>query len=507
MSLKSLFVSGRSITAEIEGTTLYHLDQPQPLMLNGEAAGTAETTVFTLYGLLPDTEYTLATPEDTLTFRTLPETVTMDVRLFGAVGDGVHNDTPAIQAAIACCPPDGRVLIPAGAYRVTPLFLKSHIRIELAKGAVLQLDTDRNNFPVLPGSIEGTDGKEYNQGTWEGDPMDCYGALITGMGVEDVVLYGQGMIDGCAPDSDWWVDPKTRRGAWRGRMVFLNRCKNITLQGITVQNSPSWNLHPYFSEELRFLSLTINAPKDSPNTDGFDPESCKNVLMAGCHFSLGDDCIAVKSGKIYMGSKYHVPCENVQIRHCLMENGHGGMTIGSEMAGGIKNVLVQHCLMRNTDRGLRVKTRRGRGEHGVIDNIVFENVKMERVGTPLVVNALYFCDPDGHSEYVQSRKKQPIDQRTPRIGSVTFRHVRAEDATCAGYLLGLPERPIEGLTLEDVQITLAPDAEPMVPAMADGVEKTSRRGLVAINTAEVILKDVTITGMDGEMVEHFWTDP
>ena len=501
MNLKILFAGNRSVCAQLEDGGLYAATAPRTVYLNGEPAGTVDTVVFSLYELEPATTYTLTIPEADAeaTFTTLPETVTLDVRRFGAKGDGVHDDTAAIQAAITCCPKDGRVLIPAGQYAVLPLFLKSHIRVELAKGATLQLQTDRERFPILPGMLEGTTpDNDCNLGSWEGDPLDCFAALITGMDVEDVILYGEGLLDGQAPKSDWWVDPKKQRIAWRGRMVFLNHCRDITLQGVSVANSPSWNLHPYFSQNLRFLNVTVTAPANSPNTDGFDPESCSDVTLAGCHFSLGDDCIAIKSGKITMGTRYHTPCTRVDVGHSLMENGHGGVTVGSEMAGGVNHVLIHDCLMRHTDRGLRIKTRRGRGKYAIVDNITFENVVMEQVGTPLVMNAMYFCDWDGHSDYVQNRSPLPVDDRTPTLGQVTFRDVTATGAACAGYLLGLPERPITGLTMERVSITCSPDAKPMQPAMADGVPVVNRTGLVAINTAEVIMKDVSITGMDGE---------
>ena len=180
-------------------------------------------------------------------------------------------------------------------------------------------------------------------------------------------------------------------------MVFLERCEIAVLQGITVQNSPSWNLHPYFSDNLRFLDTKVLNPKDSPNTDGLDPESCKNVEITGVYFSLGDSCIAIKIGKIYMGATYKRPCENITIRQCCMRDGHGALTIGSEMAGGVKNLTVGDCMFLHTDRGLRIKTRRGRGKDAVIQGILFENITMDHVMTPFVINCFYFCDPDGHS--------------------------------------------------------------------------------------------------------------
>ena len=508
MNMKLLFASARSVAFELEDGGLYNTLKPYQLLVNGQPYGTMDQVVTSVYGLWPDTDYTLTVKDDDkllseLTVKTITERLTFNVRRFGAVGDGVHDDTTAIQTAITVCPEGGRVLIPAGHYAITPLFLKSHVRIELAKDAVLELNTDRSRFPVLPGLTQYTDETdEMNLGTWEGNPLDMYAALFTGVNVEDVIIYGQGVIDGQAQKSDWWQDHKNTRGtAFRGRMLFLNHCKNVALQGITVRNSPAWNLHPYFSDDLKFINLSVEAPAVSPNTDGFDPESCNRVLMAGTHFSLGDDCIAIKSGKIYMGAKYKTPCTDLEISHCLMENGHGGVTIGSEMAGGVQHVRIHDCLMRNTDRGLRVKTRRGRGVQGVIDDIVFDNVMMESVGTPFVVNALYYCDPDGKSDYVQCREKLPVDDRTPRIGEVAFRRVTATNVACAGYFLGIPEKPIESVVMEHVTITCGENAKAMEPAMACGVERCVRKGIVAHNVDRIVMNDVTISGYEGEELE------
>ncbi len=508
MQLELIFTSSRSATVLIQDGGLYHTLKPYRLLLNGEDYGTAKKTTLSLFGLWPDTAYQLDVLDGenllaSLTLRTRPESCTLNVRRFGAVGDGVHDDTAAIQAAILCCPEGGRILIPAGQYRVTPLFLKSHTTVEIQKDAVLQLDGDRSRFPILPGMVQTTDEQDdVNFGTWEGNPLDMFAAASTGVNVEDVVLCGQGLIDGQAQKSDWWQYHRTKRGAWRGRLLFLNHCKSITVQGLSFANSPSWNLHPYFSDDLRFLDISVTAPADSPNTDGFDPESCQNVLLLGAHFSLGDDCIALKSGKIYMGHRYQRPCKHIRIQHCLMENGHGGMTAGSEMAGGVCDVQVSHCLMRNTDRGLRIKTRRGRGKDGIIDNIVFAHVRMENVGAPFTVNCLYFCDPDGHSAWVQSREPAPVDDSTPYVGDITFRNITVEGCgACAGYLLGLPEQPVERLTLENCSFTFNPDAKPMAPVMAEGIQPCLNQGLVASYVKELVYRDVRMEGQQGpEMV-------
>ena len=507
--MKCLHVSCRSCTVLLDPDGLFEARREAKLSLNGKAYGTEKRSVATLFGLWPDTDYVLTAQAEgesprEICFHTAKETCTLNVRSFGAVGDGVHDDTAAIQAAILCCPEDGRVLIPDGQYRTGPLFLKSHLTLEIRKNAVLLLKTDRSIFPILPGVTRTTDEKdEYLLGSWEGNPLDCFAAAINGIGVEDVRLIGEGVVDGCAQESDWWIKPKEKRGAYRGRLLFLERCKNITVSGLTFRNSPSWNLHPCFSEDLNFYNVKIQAPADSPNTDGFDPESCKNIRMYGTEFSVGDDCIAIKSGKIYLGMKYHTPCENIEIAWCAMLEGHGGVTVGSEMSGGVKNVRVHHCLMRGNDRGLRIKTRRGRGKYAVVDDIRFEHVTMQDVKAPLVINSMYYCDPDGKTAYVQSREKQPVDDTTPTVGSIAFENVTADGSrACVGYVLGLPEKPVRRLTLKNSTFAFANNAQGMVPAMADGVEMCTRRGLIVRNVDMLDVENVQMIGIDGREIDR-----
>ncbi|MBQ9326280.1 MAG: glycoside hydrolase family 28 protein [Clostridia bacterium] len=496
--MQSLYVSSRSCTVLLDPQGFHEASQPRDLYLNGMHLGMEQRSVATLFHLEPDTEYTLSAlvndSSESLAFRTLPERISLDVRRFGAVGDGSHDDTPHIQSAILACPHGGRVRIPAGTYRTGPLFLKSHITLEIQKDAVLKLRTDRESFPILPGvTFSDYDREDYLLGSWEGNPLDCYAGAITGLGVEDVTILGEGIIDGCGPDGDWWIQPKIRRGAWRPRLFYTRDCKDIRLIGLTFRNSPSWNLHPTFSENLDFLNLRVEAPYHSPNTDGFDPESCRNIRMMGTVFSVGDDCVAIKSGKIYMGRTYQTPCENIEIAYSAMLHGHGGVTIGSEMAGGVRNVRVHHCLMDGNDRGLRIKTRRGRGQNGIIDNIVFEDISMKHVSAPLTANAFYFCDPDGRSEYVQSREKKPKDASTPCLGRIAFHRVHAEDCgACLAWVLGLPEAPMQVLEMHDCHFTMAENAVPMAPVMAEGVEEVTSRGVHAENVLHLDLKHNTV---------------
>ena len=506
--MKALFVSSRSCTVLLDPEGEYLARRKRHLFLNGESLWEEERSVTSLFGLEPEREYTLecrigGTETETLNFRTEPEVCTMNVRDFGAKGDGETEDTAMLQAAILSCPAGGRVLIPAGTYLTGPLFLKSHLTLELAKGATLSLLTDRNRFPILPGKTPArTEQGNLLLGLWEGTAEDGYASALTGIDLEDVCVIGEGIVDGRADQGDWWVNPKVRRGAWRGYLLHLMRCSRVTVQGITFRNSPSWNLHPAFSDTLDFLNIRIQAPYHSPNTDGFDPESCRDVRLLGTEISVGDDCIAIKSGKIQLGSTYKTPCRNLEIAWCAMLDGHGGVTVGSEMAGGVRDVRVHHCYMRGNDRGLRVKTRRDRGKDGVIDRIVFEQVTMDGVRVPLVVNSMYFCDADGHSPRVQSREKQLVDETTPKIGTVCFERVRAMKCkTCAGYVLGLPEQPVEHLMLKDCEIDFEPGAEPFQPAMADGVDPCSGRGLIAKFVKKLTLENVTMTGYRGERLD------
>jgi Endopolygalacturonase len=508
MDIKLIMKSARSAVIEIADGGTYLTKEAYKILLNGELVKTAETVITSLFGLKPETEYEVTvekedgSEKESLHFTTDYEFVTLNVREFGAKGDGVQDDTKYIQAAILACPKKSRVLVPKGIYRITSLFLKSDINLEIAKGAELRADTERFAYPKLPGLIQSYDEKdEYNLGSWEGNPLPMFAGIITGIDVEHVLIYGEGVINGSGSRENWWKNPKVMVGAFRPRMFFINHCRKITLQGVKFCNSPSWTLHPYFSDDLKFYNLIIENPSDSPNTDGLDPESCKDVEIAGVRFSLGDDCIAVKSGKIYMGKKHKKPSENIHIRQCLMENGHGAVTIGSEMAGGVKNLTVEECLFRHTDRGLRIKTRRGRGEDAVLDKIAFKKIDMDHVMTPFVVNSFYFCDPDGKTEYVQSREVMPVDDRTPCIKRMDFEDINARNChVAAAYFDGLPEQKIEEIRMENITVTYAEDPKCDVPSMSAGVEPCSLKGIWANNVKKLKLKNVSITGQEGEAI-------
>ena len=497
---KKLFVSGTSACFEFENKNPYYNPQSYKIILNGEELeGERDTNVFSLFNLQPSTRYTVQTTNDNckLTFVTSYETGLIDVKELGAKGDGETDDTYFVQLAIDICPKGGRVLLPEGTYPVRPIVLKSDVTLELKKGATLLGDVAEEHYPFVPARVL-IDGKETVTATWEGEPFDCHQSLISAFNQRNIKIVGEGTINGNADNSTWWATPKGRKVA-RPRLVFLNRCKNVAFHGVTCKNSASWNLHPFFSQNLGFYGLNIENPYTGPNTDGLDPESCDKVNIIGCKFSVGDDCCAIKSGKLYMGKTYKTPATNHTLRNNLFQNGHGAIVLGSEMSGGVKNLSVSQCVFKHTDRGLRIKTRRGRGKDGVIDGVEFENIKMINVITPFVINMYYYCDPDGHTEYVWSRDKDtPVDEGTPYLGEFIFRDIECTECECmAGYFDGLVEQPIKKVVLENVSFSFKEDAKPFTPAMLENVRQYCKEGLYLDNVESLTLKNVTFDGVEG----------
>jgi len=499
--IRTLFVGSVSACFETDNDYAYYNDSEYTVRLDGNELFTAKTNVFSLFDLLPDKEYELAvTGHEPVKFRTASETCAVSVKDFGAAGDGVTDDTQSIQTAVNCLPAGGRLYFPEGVYYTAPISLKSHITLELAEKAVLLGHTEQSRYPLIPGEL--TDivtGESVHFGAWEGNAVPMHQALLSAEYAEDIRIVGRGTVDGNAQNGGWWINVKERTIP-RPRLIFFNRCSNITVHGITGQNAASWQFHPYFSENLNFLDLSVNAPKDSPNTDAMDPEACDNVNIIGCRFSVGDDCIAIKSGKIELGRKYKRPASRHTIRNCIMQSGHGAITLGSEMAGGVKDLTVNRCFFYRTDRGIRIKTRRGRGKDAVIDGVVFEKVRMDGVLTPIVMNMWYnCCDPDRYSEYNTTREKLPVDDRTPYLGRFEFRDMECLNCHVAAcYCDGLPEMPIDEITLDNIDFTYDPAAEPGFPSMKNNNEKLCRAGMYFDNIRKLTIRNVRVDGCEGE---------
>ena len=510
--IQLLYASSVSACFELDSSAPFYAPLSFRIFLNGEEVRREGRNVFSLFSLQPSSSYTLDLlfddgKKETLSFRTQAERCAVNVRDFGAVGDGETNDTVAIQTAIACLPAGGRLIFPPGCYLTSPLSLKSDLTLDFQEGAHLLGSPNRADYPVIPGSVpDQVTGEELYFGGFEGNCVPMYQSLVTASYAENITIIGPGCIDGNAQNSDWWQVFRTLPVA-RPRLLFFNRCSNVTLHGIAACNSPSWQLHPYYSAAVSFFDVSVTAPKDSPNTDALDPEGCDDVKIIGCRFSVGDDCIAVKSGKMELGRKLKQPASRHIIRNCLMEFGHGALTLGSEIGAGVQDLSVSKCFFRGTDRGLRIKARRGRGEDCRINNVVFDGIRMEGVLTPVVINLWYnCCDPDRYSEYVWSRNPLPVDERTPHFGSFRFTNMVCTDAEVAAcYIDGLPESPIDSVCFENVSVSFSETAKPGVPAMQNFAEERCRLGLYFDNVRQIMLKNVSLKGVVGKAViaDHY----
>lgn len=502
MDFRFAAIFNRGITVELLNDGCYFSGKTVSVFVNGEEVLREERNVFTLTGLQPDNDYEILVLDGeekiSHTVHTKAESVLLNVKTFGAAGDGVTDDTRTLQAAVYACPKGGTVYLPAGTYLCTPLFLRSDMTLYLEEGAVILGDPDRTHYPMLPGMIRGTDEvSEYNLSSWEGNPLTSFASLITAIDVKNLDVLGPGTIDGNAQNGDWWINAKKKHIAWRPNLVFLNHCEHVNMAALTIRNSPCWTVHPYYSDHLRFLDLTIQNPYDSPNTDGFDPESCTDVKLVGTRISVGDDCIAVKSGKIYMSMEHFKRTTGIEIRNCSLERGHGSVTVGSEIAGGVTDMHVHHCLFTQTDRGIRMKTRRGRGSRSVLDDIVFDHIIMDRVHMALTVNMFYYCDPDGHSDYVQNQDPLPVTEETPRIGTLRVKDVKCTGAeACFACVYGLPEMPVERIDLENIDVSFLPQEQRTArePIMMDHFMKMDGKSFYLRNVKEVRLRGITVRG-------------
>ena len=485
--MKLLLVTPTSVSVELENTDAYYT-QNYTIYLNGIAMGEKNLNSFSLHGLVPGQSYVLEVKADTWAKSIAFQTVDLEEVTYCSSKDGgVENDTEGLQRAIDNLT-DKQFLTIKGTYRVTALFLKSNLFLHLPVGSKLLGETERELFPILSGTEEKNG---IVLGTWEGYADDAFASILTGIGVSNCCIYGQGVVDCNAQNTDWWVNHRVKRIARRPKGIFLHTCKEIALEGITVCNTPSWNQHPFYCKNIKYINLNLMNPANSPTTDGIDPESCDNVLIVGNRISVGDDCIALKSGKLDFARKYHTPCSNIVIRNCLMEYGHAGVTIGSENSGGICNVLVTNCIFDRTDRGLRIKSQRGRGNLAVIENITFRNIKMSDVKSPFVINAFYKAGTDEVDERF-IREVQPVTDLTPVFKEFAFEDIRCEDVSYGvGFFLGLPESPLEKVTLKNVTISFKPEAEAGEMAMTAWKENFRHAGFVCENLKALELKNVS----------------
>ena len=375
-----------------------------------------------------------------------------NIKDFGAVAnDNSVLNTEAINRAIATCSLNGggKVIVPAGTWFTAPITLKSNVNLHLEEGSTILFTTDPKYYPTV-------------LTRWEG--MDCYNLqpLVYAYGETNIAITGKGVLDGNSSNDNWWKKCGAVRFGWkegdisqrtgrpklmqwnneklpvskriltendgmRPQMINFYLCKNVLIEGVKILKSPFWVIHPLLCDNV--IVRGVHVENDGPNGDGCDPESCTNVLIEDCFFNTGDDCIAIKSGRNNDGRLWSRPSENIIVRNCLMQNGHGGVVIGSEISGGYNNLFVENCKMDSPllDRVIRIKTNTLRG--GTIENIFVRNVEVgECKEAVLHINLLYEPREIGERGFI------------PTIRNINLDNVTSQKSQYGVFVDGLPDQ-------------------------------------------------------------------
>ena len=372
--------------------------------------------------------------------------------------------TNAINRAITICSEQGggKVIIPDGEFLTAPIRLKSNVNLHLSDSTVLKFTTDPFFFDLVQTRIEG---------------IDCYNIspLIYAYGETNIAITGNGVMDGQADSSNWLsenrirgivqedgkkINEKTllyemkedsipfkervfmRENGIRPQFINLYKCKNILLEGFTLNRSPFWLIHPLLSENITVRKVKMQS--HGYNNDGCDPESCRNVLIEDCDFDTGDDCIAIKSGRDEDGRYWNIPSENIIVRHCRMKDGHAGVAIGSEVTVGCRNVWVENCTMDSPelDRIIRIKSNAMRG--GEVENIFIRNIRVGECKESILGFELkYWHVDDGpylpyfhniHLENITSKKSQYVLHLDGFEDKIQARDIFVKDCTFDGVM-------------------------------------------------------------------------
>jgi polygalacturonase len=418
---------------------------------------------------------------------------------FGAVADGATLNTAAFARGIATLTDQGggTLVVPAGIWLTGPVELRSRIRLHLEAGAVIQFSRDHTRYPMRVFDARGEKSVDTT-------------SPLSGNEVEDIAITGAGVIDG---GGDAWRPVKKNKvteGFWkdlvasggvvnakgdewcpvqasfggaaaiqalekkgslsladyepyriflRPRLLRLFGCHRVLLEGVTFRNAPNWTLHPWLCEDVTLRDVKIFNDRWAQNSDALDVDSCRRVLVRGCIVATGDDGLCIKSGLNDVGRRIGVPTEDVLIEDCTVYEGHGGVTIGSEMSGGVRNMLVQNCTFIGTDIGLRFKTARGRG--GVVENIHLRGIHMTGIeGSAIDFNFFYF------SEGQATAAVPPVTEGTPTFRNILFEDIVSRGSRAAFTLRGLPEMPLRDITFRDVSLSATRGAD---LAYADGI--------------------------------------
>ena len=401
---------------------------------------------------------------------------------YGAVGDGVTDCTSAFAAAIKACNAagGGRVVVPAGKFSSGAIHLRSNVNLHLAEGSTILFSTNPEKY--LPNVLT----------RFEGVEVMNYSPLIYAIDCENIGVTGNGTLNGQADNQHWWPwkgtpaygyksgqprqnEARTRlfdmaeRGVPAAQRVFgpggylrpsfiqPYRCRNVVIEDVKIVASPMWEIHPVLSTNVTVRRVSISS--HGPNNDGCDPESCSDVLIEGCFFDTGDDCIAIKSGRNADGRRIGRPSENIIVRECEMRDGHGGVTIGSEISGNVRYVFVEKCKMDspNLDRALRFKNNAARG--GTLEHVYMRDVTVGQVAdSVLQIDFLY--EEGANGAFV------------PVVRDVEMKNVSSRKSEYALYI-----RNIDKGTISDVRIIDCNFEQVAKPSVVERVE-----GLVVRNT-------------------------
>jgi polygalacturonase len=386
-----------------------------------------------------------------------------DISKFGAVGDGKTDCSKAFKKAINKCNTEGggRVVVPKGSYLTGAIHLKSNVNLYVSKEATIKFTTNpKNYFPVV-------------FVRWEGVECMNYSPLIYAYEQENIAVTGEGVLDGQGANDNWWNWKGKEEAGWVAGMPNQNvarkklfemgekgvpvaerifgdgfylrpnffepyKCKNVLVQGVKFKDSPMWFLNPVLCRNVSIIGVTTEGL--GPNNDGCDPESCTDVLIKNCYFNTGDDCIAIKSGRNNDGRRVNVPCSNIIVQGCRMKNGHGGVSIGSELSGGIRNVYAENDTMDspNLDRMLRIKTNSVRG--GVVENVYFRNIKVGQVADAVMQIDFYYEEGDAGSF-------------TPLVQNVELKNIESDKSKFGIWIRAYDRSPATNVHLENCTFT------------------------------------------------------
>ena len=387
---------------------------------------------------------------------------TCDPAQYGARGDGVTKDTAAIQRAIDTCAAQGGgiVTLSHGTYLSAPIVLKSNIVLDIAAGATLLGSPDHGDYPAA--SVFREPGMQ---------------SLVSAANAHDIAITGAGTIDGNG--KSWWEQARGQRNSgvmgqvvFRPRLIVFDHCRHVRINGVTVQNSPSWQIVPYYSDDVSISHIKVLAPPDSPNTDAIDPFASSHVRIDHVTADVGDDNVAIKSGAINSPGPDD-PARDIVITDCVFLHGHG-LSVGSELAGGAQDIHAERISFNGTDQGIRIKSNRDRGHD--VGNLSFKDITMTGVKTAILISEYYpNVAPD------QNNPPAPIGRLTPFFHDISIENVTASGDKVAAVIYGLPESPVKNLLLRHVRLS------------AD-------KGLV-ISDAQAVLDDVQVTAAEGKAID------